>query len=126
MKHLLKNSIIGLGIGCTIYTLSGVLFTTGSLQKNLLLVIIMSILIGAFSTIHENQKLSLLAKCTIQFLSSYLSFLGAAFLGEWFAFKIAIIFTASFLFVVIFFSIWSVFYLIEKKELTAINEKLSE
>ncbi|MGY3779434.1 DUF3021 domain-containing protein [Isobaculum melis] len=126
MKNLLKNSGIGLGIGCTIYTISGAIFTTGMIQKSILLVIIMGLLIGAFSTIHENQTLSLLTKCTIQFFSSYASFLVAAFLGAWFPFKLPIIFTASLLFVVIFFVIWSLFYLIEKRELAVINEKLSK
>lgn len=126
MKKMSQNALVGIGIGSTIYLITGIFFTSGEVRKNSLLVLLMGAVIGLISTIYESEKLSLLVKALCQLIGSYLVFLSMAYFGNWFPFQIGIVLTASLLFFVIFFIIWTVFYFKEKKELAKINCQLDK
>ncbi|KAF1296001.1 hypothetical protein BAU15_14105 [Enterococcus sp. JM4C] len=126
MKNIIKNCVLAVGMSSTLYLLSGSIFADSEVRKNSLLVLGLGVLIGLFSSVYENNKLSLLAKTGIQLSGGYASFLLLAYIGTWFPFQIGIIITASLLFIIIFLAIWTVFYFIEKKELEKLNQKLDK
>lgn len=124
MKQLVKNIFLGIAIGSIINTFFSLLFTQGTVQQQILLLLLFSATMGAIPTIYQIEKLSLLAKAFIHAVSGFILFLFVAFIGQWFPFKLGIIASASLSFFLIFFLIWTLFYFVEKKKLQTINQNL--
>lgn len=126
MKKIGQNAMMGVAIGSTIYLTMGLVFTSGQVRINSLLIVLMGLVIGGLSTIYDSEKGSLLMKTLCQVIGSYLIFLVAAYWGNWFPFQLGIMVTSSLMFFGIFFTIWTLFYLREKKELEKINQQLKK
>lgn len=124
MLKITKASLQGLCIGSTIFLFSGLFFTDSTTRKMILSFLLFSLVMGALSTIYDHKKLPLLLKTLIHVIGSWLVFLIMAFINQWFPFKVGIILTATLLFLLIFFAIWTVFYFKEKNEIKAINRRL--
>lgn len=121
---VLKYIARGLGIGSTIYLISGLIYTSGTIQHQIFSILLLSALLGVYPLIYLHEKLSLFTQALIHLGLSYFSFLGTAYLGQWFPMKIGIIVTASLTFFIIFIFIWFLYYHKEKKKIASLNKKL--
>lgn len=124
MLKIMRASLQGLCIGSTIFLFSGLFLTDSATQKMILSFLLMSLAMGAFSAIYDHKKLPLLLKTLIHVTGSWIVFLVTAFVNQWFPFKISITLSATLLFLLIFFAIWTLFYLKEKNEIKMINQRL--
>lgn len=121
---VLKYIARGLGIGSTIYLISGLIYTSGAIQQQIFSILLLSALLGVYPLIYLQEKLSLFTQALIHLGLSYFSFLGTAYLGQWFPMKIEIIVTASLTFFIIFIFIWLLYYHKEKNKIASLNKKL--
>lgn len=124
MLKIIKSGIQGICIGSTILVISGIFFTEGSIQMLFLSLVLMSLLIGLLSNIYNYKKIPLLLQVVIHVSGCFGVFLMTAYINKWFPFQVDIVLQASLIFLLIFFSIWTIFYLKATKEIAAINNHL--
>ena len=124
MLKVLKSGIQGVGIGSIIFLLLGVVYTDAATKKTIISVLIMSFIIGLLSKVYDFTKISILVKTLIHAGGSYLAFIVTAYINQWFPFAPGIIVTASIIFIALFFSAWTFFYIQAKKEISLINKHM--
>lgn len=126
MKKLLKNIVIGLALSSMLNTIFSLIFTTGKVQFTIMLYLIFGLVVGASTTIYQSEKLPLLIKTLIQLTTIFTSFILIAYFGDWFPFKFSILCIAVIFFLLIFFLIWSIVYVMEKREIKRMNETINK
>lgn len=124
MKQI-KMILIGIGISSTIYLLMGLVFTSGQTRLNIMLVLLLGLISGVLSLIYDNEKLSMLMKTSIHVIGMLITFYAIALTANWFEFKLVQMLSATIIFLVFFFSIYSYFYFKEKREVEKINLKIN-
>ena len=124
MKKIVRNILVAVGIGNTIYLALGVVFADAEVRKSILSILVMSVIIGLASSIYEVEKLNLLVKTMIQLMAGLGAFLAVAAFNRWFPFRLSVVISAVMIFLFFFFICWTIFYLMEKKEINAINYSL--
>jgi len=88
--------------------------------------VIFGAVVGGLAFIYDKDSLSLLQKLTIHLGGSFLIFLGVAYVNQWFAFDLDILFWVALQFIIIFLVIWTGYYIVNKRDVQKINDKLSE
>ncbi|MGG5318961.1 DUF3021 domain-containing protein [Enterococcus sp. AZ072] len=120
---ILKSAIIGLMTGSLILMVSGLFFVDAKVRGMVIGCLLMTTLIGALSRVYDSN-LPLLPAAAIHLFGSYVLFFSTAYLVDLFPFKLGPIISGSFIFAAIFFSIWTVYYFVEKKKIEKMNEQL--
>jgi Flp pilus assembly protein TadB len=82
--------------------------------------------VGGLAFIYDVKNLSLLQKLAIHLGGSFLVFLVVAYINQWFAFTLEVLFWVTLQFILIFFIIWLGYYIVNKRDIKKINEKLKE
>ena len=124
MKKTIKLLTQSIGIGSTICMLFAYIFADSEVRKIVASFVLLSVVIGLLSMIYNVKKLPILAQTLIHMGGSFLAFIVAAGINQWFPFKWQVILSASTSFFVIFFAIWIFYYLKYKREIEKINQKL--
>lgn len=88
--------------------------------------VIFGAIIGGLAFIYDNKNFSIIQKLTIHLGGGFLTFLGVAYINQWFTFNLEILFWVALQFIIIFFIIWTGYYIVNKRDIQKINEKLNE
>lgn len=135
-KKILTSILLGIAMGCTFFTVCGMIFNAVSPQGELLSgkmfieQAVVSMIIGAVfyvgGLIYENERLPRALQILIHMGTGMTVFFIAAFNIGWFSFTYGVI--ASIIFIAIAFAIsftiWFCFYLYHKCEARAMNERI--
>ncbi len=135
-KKFLKAILLGIALGCTFFTVSGLIFNAVSPDGGLLSgtafveQAVASMIIGTIfyvgGLIYENEKLPCALQILIHMGTGMTVFLIVAFNIGWFSLNYGVI--ASLIFIAIAFAIafaiWFCFYLYHKNEARAMNERI--
>lgn len=124
MKSIIKMLGQSVGIGSTICMFFAFVFADSEVRKIVASFVLLSVIIGLLSMIYHVKKIPILMQTLIHMGGSFVAFLLAAAVNQWFPFKWQVIFSASIFFFAIFFAIWSAYYLKYKREIQKINQKL--
>ena len=124
MKTFIKGAWQGVCLGSFIYLFSGVFFTSGQTRQTIISVLVMSVIFGLLSKIYDLTHWPLLTQALIHAGGSYGAFILTAYIAYWFPFNWLNLLLTSVLFLTLFFAIWFVFYLREKKAIAELNKKL--
>lgn len=124
MKKMVKMLGQSVGIGSTICMLFAFIFADNEVRKIVASFVLLSVVIGLLSMIYNVKSLPILAQTLIHMGGSFIAFMIAAEVNQWFPFKWQVIVSASLSFFFIFFAIWIFNYLKYKREIDQINQKL--
>ncbi len=136
IKKILKSTLLGVGMGCTFFTVCGIIFNAVSPNGGLLSgrtfieQAVASMIIGTVfyigGLIYENERLPRALQILIHMGTGMAVFLVVAFNIGWFSFTYGVI--ASLIFIAIAFAIafamWFCFYLYHRYEARAMNERI--
>lgn len=139
MKKFISNfclrGLIAMGFGPIVYGtimlilhLCNVDTTSDSLDifKGILSTCIMAFIIAGISNIYQVESLSLMSKIMIHALSLYLVYLVFYLLNDWIVKDLKVIGLFSLIFFSGYIVIWIIIYIIERKKIKELNEKLKE
>lgn len=124
MKKIVKILGQSIGIGSTICMLFAFIFADSEVRKIVVSFVLLSVVIGLLSLIYNVKSLPILAQTLIHMGGSFIAFMIAAWVNQWFPFKWQVVLSASLSFFFIFFAIWIFYYLKYKREIEQINQKL--
>lgn len=124
MKKIIKMLAQSIGFGSTICMLFAFVFADSGVRKIVVSFVLLSVVIGLLSLIYDVKRLSLLVQTLIHMGGSFVAFMIAAGVNQWFPFRWQVILSASVTFFLIFFGIWIFYYLKYKREIQRINQKL--
>lgn len=124
MKKIIKMLAQSIGFGSTICMLFAFIFADSGVRKIVVSFVLLSVVIGLLSLIYDMKRLTLLVQTLIHMGGSFVAFMIAAGVNQWFPFKWQVILSASVTFFLIFFGIWIFYYLKYKREIERINQKL--
>ena len=124
MKKIIKMLAQSIGFGSTICMLFAFIFADSGVRIIVVSFVLLSVVIGLLSLIYDVKRLSLLAQTLIHMGGSFVAFMIAAGVNQWFPFRWQVILSASVTFFLIFFGIWIFYYLKYKREIERINQKL--
>lgn len=94
--------------------------------KGILSTCIMAFIIAGISNIYQVESLSLMSKIMIHALSLYLVYLVFYLLNDWIVKDLKVIGIFSLIFFSGYIVIWIIIYIIERKKIKELNEKLKE
>lgn len=94
--------------------------------KGILSTCIMAFIIAGISNIYQVESLSLVSKIMIHALSLYLVYLVFYLLNDWIVKDLKVIGIFSLIFFSGYIVIWIIIYIIERKKIKELNEKLKE
>ena len=139
MKKFISNfclrGLIAMGFGPIVYGtimlilhLCNVDTTSNGLDifKGILSTCIMAFIIAGISNIYQVESLSLMSKIMIHALSLYLVYLVFYLLNDWIVKGLKVIGIFSLIFFSGYIVIWIIIYIIERKKIKELNEKLKE
>lgn len=139
MKKFISNfclrGLIAMGFGPIVYGtimlilhLCNVDTTSNGLDifKGILSTCIMAFIIAGISNIYQVESLSLMSKIMIHALSLYLVYLVFYLLNDWIVKDLKVIGIFSLIFFSGYIVIWIIIYIIERKKIKELNEKLKE
>ena len=139
MKKFISNfclrGLIAMGFGPIVYgTIMLILHlckvdtTSNGLDifKGILSTCIMAFIIAGISNIYQVESLSLMSKIMIHALSLYLVYLVFYLLNDWIVKDLKVIGIFSLIFFSGYIVIWIIIYIIERKKIKELNEKLKE
>ena len=139
MKKFISNfclrGLIAMGFGPIVYgTIMLILHlckvdtTSNGLDifKGILSTCIMAFIIAGISNIYQVESLSLMSKIMIHALSLYLVYLVFYLLNDWIIKDLKVIGIFSLIFFSGYIVIWIIIYIIERKKIKELNEKLKE
>lgn len=139
MKKFFSNfclrGLIAMGFGPIVYGtimlilhLCNVDTTSNGLDifKGILSTCIMAFIIAGISNIYQVESLSLMSKIMIHALSLYLVYLVFYLLNDWIVKDLKVIGIFSLIFFSGYIVIWIIIYIIERKKIKELNEKLKE
>ena len=139
MKKFISNfclrGLIAMGFGPIVYGtimlilhLCDVDTTSNGLDifKGILSTCIMAFIIAGISNIYQVESLSLMSKIMIHALSLYLVYLVFYLLNDWIVKDLKVIGIFSLIFFSGYIVIWIIIYIIERKKIKELNEKLKE
>ncbi|GCF93244.1 hypothetical protein NRIC_11350 [Enterococcus florum] len=119
-----KTIIQSIGIGCGIFTFFSMVYVNQEIRTMAFSFIGLSIVIGLLSLIYEYEKIPLLLRTMIHLGGSFLAFMAIAVINQWFTLKFIVVLFASLFFLLIFFAIWSGYYIKYRRDVEQINQKL--
>lgn len=124
MKRLLATVYFTITLSIVIWLIAGLIFSpSATYGKHLLGITLIGLVIGLGADSYNHTKKYIVATiCHIT--SSVLIFLGVASWLKWFPMKAEIIIFSIGLFFLIFFVIWTGFYLWHRKKIAEINQRL--
>ena len=139
MKKFISNfclrGLIAMGFGPIVYGtimlilhLCNVDTTSNGLDifKGIISTCIMAFIIAGISNIYQVESLSLMSKIMIHALSLYLVYLVFYLLNDWIVKDLKVIGIFSLIFFSGYIVIWIIIYIIERKKIKELNEKLKE
>ena len=139
MKKFISNfclrGLIAMGFGPIVYGtimlilhLCNVDTTSNGLDifKGIISTCIMAFIIAGISNIYHVESLSLMSKIMIHALSLYLVYLVFYLLNDWIVKDLKVIGIFSLIFFSGYIVIWIIIYIIERKKIKELNEKLKE
>lgn len=139
MKKFISNfcfrGLIAMGFGPIVYGcimlilhLCNVDTTSNGLDifKGILSTCIMAFIIAGISNIYQVESLSLMSKIMIHALSLYLVYLVFYLLNDWIVKDLKVIGLFSLIFFSGYIVIWIIIYIIERKKIKELNEKLKK
>lgn len=139
MKKFISNfclrGLIAMGFGPIVYgTIMLILHlckvdtTSNGLDifKGILSTCIMAFIIAGISNIYQVESLSLMSKIMIHALSLYLVYLVFYLLNDWIIKDLKVIGIFSLIFFSGYIVIWIIIYIIERKKIKELNNKLKE
>ncbi len=139
MKKFISNfclrGLIAMGFGPIVYGtimlilhLCNVDTTSNGLDifKGIISTCIMAFIIAGISNIYQVESLSLVSKIMIHALSLYLVYLVLYLLNDWIIKDLKVIGIFSLIFFSGYIVIWIIIYLIERKKIKELNEKLKK
>ena len=139
MKKFISNfclrGLIAMGFGPIVYGtiililhLCNVDTTSNGLDifKGILSTCIMAFIIAGVSNIYQVESLSLMSKIMIHALSLYLVYLVFYLLNDWIVKDLKVIGIFSLIFFSGYIVIWIIIYIIERKKIKELNEKLKK
>lgn len=139
MKKFISNfclrGLIAMGFGPIVYGtimlilhLCNVDTTSNGLDifKGILSTCIMAFIIAGISNIYQVESLSLMSKIMIHALSLYLVYLVFYLLNDWIIKDLKVIGIFSLIFFSGYIVIWIIIYIIERKKIKELNEKLKK
>lgn len=139
MKKFISNfclrGLIAMGFGPIVYGtimlilhLCNVDTTSNGLDifKGILSTCIMAFIIAGISNIYQVESLSLMSKIMIHALSLYLVYLVFYLLNDWIVKDLKVIGIFSLIFFSGYIVIWIIIYIIERKKIKELNEKLKK
>lgn len=138
MNKIIKLSISGITIGCTIFTIIGIIiniFNSGNfelLDWSFTKMAIGSMIVGMGfsipSLVYESQKISLLLKILIHMGSGSVIMLITSFMVGWIPLSLGLFIPASIILSMFItaFIIWFCFFTYYKKQAQKINKKIKE
>ena len=94
--------------------------------KGILSTCIMAFIIAGISNIYQVESLSLMSKIMIHALSLYLVYLVFYLLNDWIVKDLKVIGIFSLIFFSGYIVIWIIIYIIERKKIKELNEKLKK
>ena len=94
--------------------------------KGILSTCIMAFIIAGVSNIYQVESLSLMSKIMIHALSLYLVYLVFYLLNDWIVKDLKVIGIFSLIFFSGYIVIWIIIYIIERKKIKELNEKLKK
>ena len=139
MKKFVSNfclrGLIAMGFGPIVYGtimlilhLCNVDTTSNGLDifKGIISTCIMAFIIAGISNIYQVESLSLVSKIMIHALSLYLVYLVFYLLNDWIIKDLKVIGLFSLIFFSGYIIIWMIIYIIERKKIKELNEKLKK
>ena len=139
MKKFISNfclrGLIAMGFGPIVYGtimlilhLCNVDTTSNGLDifKGIISTCIMAFIIAGISNIYQVESLSLMSKIMIHALSLYLVYLVFYLLNDWIIKDLKVIGIFSLIFFSGYIVIWIIIYIIERKKIKELNEKLKK
>ena len=139
MKKFISNfcfrGLIAMGFGPIVYGsimlilhLCNVDTTSDGLDifKGIISTCIMAFIIAGISNIYQVESLSLMSKIMIHALSLYLVYLVFYLLNDWIVKDLKVIGIFSLIFFSGYIVIWIIIYIIERKKIKELNEKLKK
>ena len=139
MKKFISNfclrGLIAMGFGPIVYGtimlilhLCNVDTTSNGLDifKGIISTCIMAFIIAGISNIYQVESLSLMSKIMIHALSLYLVYLVFYLLNDWIVKDLKVIGIFSLIFFSGYIVIWIIIYIIERKKIKELNEKLKK
>ena len=139
MKKFISNfclrGLIAMGFGPIVYGtimlilhLCNVDTTSNGLDifKGIISTCIMAFIIAGISNIYQVESLSLVSKIMIHALSLYLVYLVFYLLNDWIVKDLKVIGLFSLIFFSGYIVIWIIIYIIERKKIKELNEKLKK
>ena len=139
MKKFISNfclrGLIAMGFGPLVYGiimlilhLCNVDTTSNGLDifKGIISTCIMAFIIAGISNIYQVESLSLMSKIMIHALSLYLVYLVFYLLNDWIIKDLKVIGIFSLIFFSGYIVIWIIIYIIERKKIKELNEKLKK
>ena len=139
MKKFISNfclrGLIAMGFGPLVYGiimlilhLCNVDTTSNGLDifKGIISTCIMAFIIAGISNIYQVESLSLMSKIMIHALSLYLVYLVFYLLNDWIVKDLKVIGIFSLIFFSGYIVIWIIIYIIERKKIKELNEKLKK
>ena len=127
MKKIIDGMAYGVSLGMLVYLVQLLVFQVPSqTSSQILVVVISSALMGLSSLIYHKENWSLLAQCTLHFMSILAIVIIMGYLNGWVIFKLS--FYANFMlqFVVIYVIIWLIMYYTQSKKIKQINAHLAK
>lgn len=124
MKFL-KSIFQGLSISALLFLLSTLVFAGGEGREQAIAFILIGLVFGLGSLIYEVDSLSLFIKTFIQCLSGIVVTLYLAYYYKWFPFEIEVILGFILVFLLMFFTIWLIFYFLNKREVSLLNNDIN-
>lgn len=136
MKNLFKNIVFGIGWGCTIFVILGIIFSNlgagdmllsnDEYTKQAICAMIVGLGFTVPSIVYDNDKLSRGIQVLIHMGIGLMVYFLVAFYAGWIVVKNGVLVTIAtiIIMIIISFIIWFGFYLYNKNEAKKINEKL--
>lgn len=129
LKGIIKNGVMGLGIGLSFYSIISFFYVDDKVKKLIITYIIMSLVFGAASSLFEDkliEKFGLLRVTMVHFCILVSTYLCIATYNQWIPLRISSYVGSAFIFLLIYFVIWCLIYFYIDFSIKKINRQLKK
>lgn len=129
MNKVVKNGLIGLGIGMTWYGIISMFYVDEEIRKGIISCIVMSVVIGIASGLFSDsniEKYGLLKVTISHFFICIVSYFACAFYSQWLPPYMSSYVISGLLFLLIYFVIWCAIYIHTYRSIKKINKQLKK